>query len=142
MFNNVGEKIKSLAEGLFWIFAIVSIICGVASFVYDINSDPPKEMVISFIRFFVLCFVFPLFSLVSAWFVYGFGVLIEKAESIDEQVSTLVEEKEKIEPEKKFRCPKCKLRVNLGDAYCARCGIPLDWKHLTEKTNDVESMFR
>lgn len=73
MFNNVGEKIKTLAKVTFYIESVSFIISGI---VMLFNGD-------LFILYGLLTIVLgPIVSLVQAWFVYGFGELITETKNI------------------------------------------------------------
>ena len=73
MFDNVGGKIKTLATVSFAVETIVSIIAGIVL------------VCCGFVDYYVLIFigigamlVGPVIALITNWFLYGFGELIEK----------------------------------------------------------------
>ena len=79
MFNNIGEKIKGLAVGMF-------VIQAVAAFFWAAHIIVEQEM-------FLLAFLVFIGGLALAWisvcFIYGFGELIDRTTSIDEKLSNL-----------------------------------------------------
>ena len=72
MFNNIGQKIKSLAKVFFWIGVIGSAVSGVVMMTAD-----DEAMIV----FGVLTIVFGImFSWVGNFFIYGFGQLVENSD--------------------------------------------------------------
>ena len=69
MFNNIGGKIKSLAQVVCWIGIICSVISGIAIMATD------EDLAFSG---FVIIVIGSLVSWVSSFTLYGFGQLIEK----------------------------------------------------------------
>ena len=74
LFTNVAEKIKGLAKVLFVANLILSILAAIILISIHDNYTPLAMAIIVFS---------PLFALVSAWLIYGFGLLIEHAANID-----------------------------------------------------------
>lgn len=70
MFDNIGSKIKKLAELLCWIGMLLSIIGGVI-LMYAVDSLVPVGTAIVFIG--------PLLSWISSFVLYGFGELVENS---------------------------------------------------------------
>ena len=66
MYDNIGGKLKTLAEIQFWIVAIASAIVGIVMLV--------SEMVLGLL--FLLGV--PVVAWVASWLLYGFGELVEK----------------------------------------------------------------
>ncbi len=80
MFDNIGKKIKSLANILCWVgivaYVFIAIVMfSIATAAYD------KELYI--ILGIIFLFVGPLMSWISSFFMYGFGELIDKACDIE-----------------------------------------------------------
>lgn len=74
MFDNIGKKIKSLANVLCWVGIIAYVIAAIIMF--SIDED--------FIGIgFLLLFVGPFMSWISSFFMYGFGELIDKVSDIE-----------------------------------------------------------
>ena len=71
MFNNIGGKIKILAQVVFWLGIIVSFLVGIIL----INQDENTVL----IGFLVLV-LGSLFSLIGSFMTYGFGQLIENSD--------------------------------------------------------------
>ena len=74
LFSNVGGKIKILAKCVFVIEALAAIIAGIS-----LISVSTNLITIAL----VLILVGPVVALCTAWFLYGFGELIEKATAIE-----------------------------------------------------------
>ncbi len=66
MFDNIGFKIKNVAIFLFWGGAICSVIAGFAM----LEDTDGLSLLLALIGV--------LASLISAWFLYGFGEIIDK----------------------------------------------------------------
>ena len=71
MFDNIGGKIKGLAKVLFWLEAIASVIVGLV-LVEDTEGLS-----------LLLAIAGVLVAWVSAWFLYGFGEIIDKLRDIE-----------------------------------------------------------
>ena len=76
MYNNIGEKIKKLAQLGFVCGVIISVIM---TLIFLFNENP---------LFLVFLIPVPLMSLFLSWPIYGFGELIEKASSIEALLHT------------------------------------------------------
>ncbi len=85
MFDNIGRKIKALAEILSWIGIVVFIIIGVL--VATEFNAPGVGIAIAVVGFLV--------SWLSAFRLYGYGQLIENSEEIKLSLEELIEEKKK-----------------------------------------------
>lgn len=73
MFNNIGKKIKTLAQVITWIGIIASIIGGIAMIAIDKN----------FILFSLIIIVVGSFvSWLSSFILYGFGQLIDNSDKL------------------------------------------------------------
>lgn len=96
MFSNVSEKIKRVSVSIGISLVTISLIGAVAMLVEIIlDKDSETELfAILLAMFLLLAFV----SLVWAWLMYGYGILIEKVCSIEKNVkiSTLL----KVDPKK------------------------------------------
>ncbi len=73
MFNNIGRKIKILAQVICWIGIICSVVLGVV--IMATEDDLP-------VLGFVLMLIGPVVSWVSSFVLYGFGQLIENTERL------------------------------------------------------------
>ncbi len=82
MFDNIGKKIKSLANVLCWVGIIAYVIAAIAMFV--IAADNPWDAEHYVPIGFAFLIVGPLSSWISSFFMYGFGELIDKACEIEE----------------------------------------------------------
>ena len=74
MYNNIGKKIKILAQVVFLIEAIVSVIAGLVIWV---ESESLSLWSVVFL------FVGPLVAYISSWILYGYGEIIVKLFEIE-----------------------------------------------------------
>lgn len=83
MFRDVGEKIKRLAQILFWFEAVLSVIGGIvlialSSYLYALSGYGAGTIVGG-----VVLLVFgPLVSWCASFFLYGFGQLIDNTDRL------------------------------------------------------------
>ena len=158
MFNNIGGKIKTVAQVICWLGIIGSIIMGIA-------------MISAFdeISGILIILLGPLFSWIGSFITYGFGQLIENSDILVEQgkkgeyttshiissikalsgeakptatasqksvvtkPSTVIEDSEKV-------CPNCKQTLSANNAFCTHCGFKLptkDNKHICPSCGTV-----
>lgn len=82
MFNNIGQKIKTLAKVLCWIGIVFSVITGLAS----MALNPVAGILVAALGVLV--------SWIGSFLSYGFGELIDRIISIDE---TLNEQKKLVD---------------------------------------------
>ncbi|MBR6509152.1 MAG: hypothetical protein IKT38_00910 [Clostridia bacterium] len=80
MFENIGNKIKSLAKILCWLGIISSIFITLIMFFISANSY--EELYIIYGILFLI--IGPLSSWINSFFIYGFGELIENSQTIIE----------------------------------------------------------
>ena len=66
MFDNIGGKIKGLAKVLFWLEAIAAVIVGLVL----VESTDCLSLLYAIVAVLV--------AWISAWFLYGFGEIIDK----------------------------------------------------------------
>lgn len=121
MFDNIGKKIKSLAEVVTTLGIVFSILAGIVNM---INTG--------FLVGVVFMAIGILLSWISSFFIYGFGQLIENS---DQMVSLLKQEKgngasetddtSENDSEKDSLCPNCGRKIIFGEktekAYCPWC---------------------
>ena len=130
MFENVGEKIKSLAR----LFAVIGIIASViVAFVFFVNANFWTGLLIAVVGSFV--------SWGGSLLIYGFGELIVQTTKIaDGKNKKKVKEHKMIdfgaegkETEEAVtetdintanadECPKCFSKINKDDKECSYCG--------------------
>lgn len=79
MFDNIGKKIKSLANVLCWVGIVAYVIAAII--MISIGVDEYEDGLTIF--GVILLFVGPLMSWISSFFMYGFGELIDKACDIE-----------------------------------------------------------
>jgi len=82
MYNNIGHKIKFLAQLIAWIGIIGSIIHGLVWIVLGIFSGMGGGVVGGFLIGIGVMIGSFLVSWISSWFMYGYGELIEKTTEI------------------------------------------------------------
>ena len=90
MFDNIGEKIKTLAKVLCWVGIGLSVIIGINAMDYSASSGV------------LIIFIGSLISWVSSFFSYGFGELIERtAENAENTklIGRILEDIEKTQPQ-------------------------------------------
>ena len=85
-FNDCSEKIKKLAKILFCIGLVAGVITAIVMFAEA--SDTWGDGTLYTVLGFASLVVIPLLTWVSCIFLYGFGELIEKANSIDRKMNT------------------------------------------------------
>lgn len=66
MFNNIGGKIKGLAQVLFWLEVVAAVIVGIV-----LVEDTEGISLLFAIAGVIVAWI-------SAWFLYGFGEIIDK----------------------------------------------------------------
>ena len=83
MFNDIGKKIKKLAQILCWVGIVVSVIAALMMFVAagDTYSYSKEESYKTL--GLIWLFVGPLSSWISSLFTYGFGEIIDKLTRIE-----------------------------------------------------------
>ena len=86
MFNNIGEKIKTLATIITILGIIASVISGIAFIVYSIVEAYDVSRLVAGIILGVLTMVVgSLISWISSFLLYGFGELIENSTILKEK---------------------------------------------------------
>ena len=86
MFDNISEKIKGLAKVLFWLEVIAAVIVGLVL----VEDTEGLSILFAIAGVLVAC--------ISAWFIYGFGQLIENTDKlVVQQKQTPVSQKTQIE---------------------------------------------
>ncbi len=95
MFQNIGGKIKVLAQILCWIgillSAIIAVFCIVVSivFLYTEDVETAPSAYILFLRGILLLILGPLFSWIGSFLLYGYGDLIANTAEIAQQIKTV-----------------------------------------------------
>lgn len=77
MFDNIGSKIKNLAQGVCFIGIACSVICGISFLAIDEDL---------FLVGLLVAVIGALCSWLGTFLLYGFGELIERVTSIDEKM--------------------------------------------------------
>ena len=86
MYKNIGHKIKNLAQVIFVLEALATVIWGLSIASSD-NGRAPFGLFIAIAG--------PLVSFISSWFVYGFGEIIETLQKIRENTMPRTGQKKK-----------------------------------------------
>ena len=123
MYNNIGAKIKVLAQVIAWIGIIGSMIAGVIymrGFVM-ITQDSGGEALVGVLEGFGIMIGGFLLSWISSWFMYGFGELIEKTTEIAKNTSFADSGLKK----SFVTTCKCGAKNESGMKFCQNCGDPL-----------------
>ena len=89
MFNyeNIGDKIKGLAQMAFVVEAIAAVITGIALMATD------EDLILYGL---LVLIVGPIIAWVSSWLLYGFGQLVENSDIIAEEYNRKNEKHEKV----------------------------------------------
>ena len=133
MFNyeNIGDKIKGLAQTTFFVEAIAAVITGIALIVTD------EDLIIYGLLVMV---VGPIVAWVSSWLLFGFGQLIENSDIIAAEYNRKNEKHEKEvakNNEKKQAQRKKQIKANIEnpnldedeyiDIVCSNCNAELSF---------------
>ena len=96
MFNyeNIGDKIKGLAQMSFVVEAIAAVITGIALMISD------EDLILYGL---LVLIAGPIIAWVSSWLLYGFGQLIENSDIIAEEYNRKNEKHEKVVEKNKER---------------------------------------
>lgn len=91
MFNNIGEKIKKLAEIISIIGISISVLAGFIMIIFGAFAD--EGAIIGIGSGFVIMIVGSLLSWIGSFFTFGFGELIENTTVIAELMAKADAEK-------------------------------------------------
>ena len=135
LFDNVGEKLQSLAKILFFLAVIGFIILAIIMFVQAGDSYFGEDTYITVGFVYLICG--PIASLISAWFLYGFGEIVSLANNLKKKISckepstdsTKDNVQESINSQH-FRCPTCNGNVTFGESTCKNCGQQFNWENM------------
>ena len=133
MFNyeNIGNKIKGLAQMAFVVEAIAAVITGIALMATD------EDLILYGL---LVLIAGPIIAWVSSWLLYGFGQLIENSDIIAEEYNRKNEKHEKVvakNNEKKQAQRKKQIKENMEnpnfdeneyiDITCSNCKAELSF---------------
>lgn len=135
MFENIGKKIKTLAEILFIIGVCCSVIIGVLAILYpnflseiiveqqSAIVEKQQDTVSAFSAFWGLIWIAvgSLFSYIHSLLLYGFGELIDRVSNIDEKFNFTNSSKP---ISKQYKVKKYDMDKDLTDntVFCPNCG--------------------
>ena len=97
MFDEIGKKIKSLAQILCWVGVIAYIILAIVMFVKAGDSWRTEDLFKGLGWFFLI--VGPIISVIEGMLIYGFGELIDSNMDIKREMSFVDDKKETPKPE-------------------------------------------
>jgi len=80
MYNNIGAKIKTLAQVIAWVGIIGSVLVGIIMIAQGTGSRGDGSIVGIGVAYLLAG---PFISWIASWFMYGFGELIEKTTQIE-----------------------------------------------------------
>ncbi|MDR0325997.1 MAG: zinc ribbon domain-containing protein [Oscillospiraceae bacterium] len=110
MYNNIGAKIKVLAQVIAWLGIISGVIAGAVIMSESVGVG------------FGVMIGGALMSWISSWFMYGFGELIEQTTRIAKNTSF-----DDSGQKKHFAIAcKCGTRNEEGMSFCQNCGEPIN----------------
>ncbi len=115
MFNNIGEKIKMLAQVLCWLGIIGSIIFGLVLIADNIYFDIGQGILIMIGGALLSC--------INSLVLYGFGELIKSNMMLVEQNRIIILNKEKNNSNRALKDNDRKEYVNDKDVKSAKCQI-------------------
>ena len=131
MFDNIGDKIKGLAQMVFVVEAIAAVITGIALMASD------EDLILYGL---LVLIAGPIIAWVSSWLLYGFGQLIENSDIIAEEYNRKNEKHEKVvqkNNEKKQAQRKKQIKANMEnpnfdedeyiDIACPNCKAELSF---------------
>lgn len=110
MFENVGSKIKGVAQAGFLLEAIGAVIAGISLMAADEDLIWAGVLVLAF---------GPIAALVVSWFIYGYGQLIENSDLATEALKQKAEKQQQTiaqNAERKQQQRRNEARAKLSDA--------------------------
>lgn len=115
MFNNVGEKIKTLTIVVFALVAMASIVAAIVLF--------SQGEGLAFVGFVVLL-VGPFIAWIAGLFVYGYGELIQRTIAMEQELrkSNHFLHNTGAKP----KCVKCGSELEDDAHFCTKCGNKID----------------
>lgn len=134
MYDNIGRKIKGLAETIFIVEAVLSAIVGIALW---------AETGVKWCALILFCG--PIIAWVSSWLLYGFGEIIDKLCEIEDKTRLKTPNKKKEEQNSKVYienptgdyddtefsipqvvCPNCGMQHDFDYPKCPKCKYEYD----------------
>lgn len=117
MFDNIGEKIKTMAQVVCWVGIIASCICGIYLMIQDEDA---------YIMGLFILILGSLFSWICSFLTYGFGQLIENSDILISSIGKSTEKQahqEYVEMlENAILCNNCGADISNDYDVCHVCG--------------------
>ncbi len=117
-FKNIGRVIKIVAEVLFWVGIVASLIFGIL--VGTIEEDNTVFIGV------LLMICGSISSWVTSLLVYGFGQLVENSDTLVQKESQAPQLPQVPQPPQPRFCTGCGTRVEKGMLFCGECGTKVD----------------
>lgn len=135
MFDEVGEKIKTISQVLCWLGIVGYVVASIFMFVNAADSYSDKTLYNTLGWIFLI--VGPIASWLSSLLLYGFGELISKISNLEKFFcsnveSFVVDSKQDMSTKesKAFICTSCGEVVYQGESSCKKCGQKFDWSNI------------
>ena len=121
MFDNIGRKIKNLAELVTWLGITCSVVVGFVVCCIDEHMILPG---------FMIMILGGLASWLSSLLFYAFGQQVESTENIEKMLKKMPAS-QKMKPNSDDKrastvvCPKCSFEQPAAAKFCCRCGAEI-----------------
>lgn len=141
MFDNISERIKTLAKVTCFVGIILSCLYGIIGWYNAVNvtvsaSKESQSIFLGFLYFILRVGLGSLLSLIGSYFLYGLGDLIQSNNNIEyycEQIKNklcgedinsedIYESETDVESNEGWICPKCGEPQKPNSIYCKKCG--------------------
>ncbi len=132
MFDDIGNKIKTLAKVVCALGMIGSIIGGIVICLEAVNRHSDSSFALGVLVALVGCIL----SWISVFVLYGFGELVDKTSSIERMLSEGFSvnsnsfndnvnnndyKTNTVGMNEEIICPNCGMLNEIGDYYCKKC---------------------
>lgn len=130
MFNNIGNKIKTLAKVVCYLGIALSCIFGLVIFSEALNGKS-EDVLIGFLTSILVAGIGSLLSWTSSFTLYGFGELIHSNDNMAQNIYLIAEKfidqkdvKSKIvQDSSTWICPECAFNNSNNSKQCCNCGF-------------------
>ena len=139
MFEHIGAKIKKVVKVFFVLESIIgALVIGVYTAaryntLYYFSDSVGRLILVSILTFVLGTAVWILIAWLSSLVLYGFGELVDRAESIDKKLkmsggAETVSDEGITKPVQLIQCPKCGSAEDSRHYFCCNCGCALKEK--------------